>query len=354
MAGDDNNAAANTSAAPGSYKVSLPLFNGHEVPIRADNYVRMVEQLAAINKWSSEATINAASLNLRETANTWAVVYFKKHPEVKDWKVFKQAFLERFHRKTTIADKQALISRLKQRPNEGVDDFMDRVHLTLADVDEFDDNQAVFFFLQGAKPELKKFLEQNKDLEKDEEFLEAGRAWERANKNALNEAYINALKTTEDVIPHTTSTEPTQSTDGASADATDTEEVNSSINALTESIQVLLRGRQKRGRGRGQGLSMSMAPRSRDPRNFEYNGPNNRGIGRGNSYMTAYSRPANRPGPKTPLSKANMECFRCKRLGHFERECRVPAHLIQALQESDEGPPPTEAAYTMTVRQPLN
>ena len=113
--------------APGSNKVTLPLFNGHEVPIRADNYIRMVEQLAAINKWSAEATINVASLNLKQTANTWAVVYFKKNPDVREWAVFKKAFLTSFHRKTTIADKQALISRVKQRRNEGIDDFMDRV-----------------------------------------------------------------------------------------------------------------------------------------------------------------------------------------------------------------------------------
>jgi len=87
----------------------------------------MVEQCSKVHNWSDEAKVNAASLNLRDTAHTWSILYFRKTKKPESWAAFKEAFLERFHHRMMISDKQALLSKLKQKLTESVDDFMDRI-----------------------------------------------------------------------------------------------------------------------------------------------------------------------------------------------------------------------------------
>jgi len=69
--------SANNPKAPGSYKVTLPPFTGIETAsLRADHFIYMVEQCGKVHNWSNKAKVNAASLNLRDTAHTWSILYF--------------------------------------------------------------------------------------------------------------------------------------------------------------------------------------------------------------------------------------------------------------------------------------
>jgi len=92
---------------------------------------------AQVYNWTETAMVNAASLNLLKVARTWSTLYFHEHKSgISDlkWDPFKTAFLDCFHREMTVADKQVLINKLKQRPDEKIDDFVDCINLTLGDI----------------------------------------------------------------------------------------------------------------------------------------------------------------------------------------------------------------------------
>ena len=268
--------------SPGAYKVSLPFFTGQETAgLRADHFIHMVEQCGSINRWSHEAMTNAASLNLRDTARTWSQLYFRANIDMTRWLEFKTAFLARFHRKTTLSDKQALISKLKQRSTETVDDFMERIELTILDMDSmFNADSAVYFFLQGVHPNLKKFLEQDKGLLVKKDFLEAGRAYERAHP-----------------------THPALSMINAAADSGDELDDPEMTTVIEESVAAVLRRRSKAPfRPRGGSSQRRFTPGRRTPAG------------------------GNRPPPG--------RCYRCNRFGHFRKDCKVPQSLIAALDEA--------------------
>jgi len=191
----------------------------------------MVEQCGKVHNWSDEAKVNAASLNLRDTAHTWSILYFRKTKNPESWATFKEAFLERFHRRTTISDKQALLSKLRQKPTKLVD-FMDRIDLTLLDIPKFSSEKgSTYFFLQGILPGVKKFIKSNKDLKEKEDFLSASHAWERANPCTPPPLLINSMN------PETTEMDNYEPEDADEVDA---------INSLAESLNTLFRRRKRK------------------------------------------------------------------------------------------------------------
>jgi len=308
MAGQDEEQEKSNS--PGNYKVTLPFFTGVETAsLRADHFLRMVEQCARINGWNEQAKVNAAMLNLRDTAQAWSVLYFEKMEKEKKtlkWAPFKEAFLERFHRKTTVADKQALLSKLRQRAGENVDDFMDRIDLTISDVEEFDNKQAVYFFLQGVPPTMKKFLEENKDLKTREDFLNAGRAFEKAHGPTNADALIHSMETKDE--------------DKNKEDL---------VEAITERLEAMMRRRRNNFRPVNRGQFTNRGRRN-GPRRTQSQGQTKNGQSQG------------------------VMCFRCKRMGHFARNCRIPRNLIAELNEWDNEDPEeatepegNEVSYTL-------
>jgi len=133
-----------------------------------------------------------------------------------------------------ILDKQALLSKLRQKLTESVDDFMDRIDLTLLDIPEFSSEEgSTYFFLQGILPGVKKFIESNKDLKEKEDFLSAGRAWERANPHTPTPLLINSMNPE---VNDTENFEPEE----ADEDETD------AITNLAESLNALFRCRKHR------------------------------------------------------------------------------------------------------------
>ncbi|MCK5843274.1 MAG: hypothetical protein KAG97_01120 [Victivallales bacterium] len=282
----DDMATTGQTSSPGAYKVSLPFFTGQETAgLRADHFIHMVEQCGSINRWSHEAMTNAASLNLRDTARTWSQLYFQDYVDMTQWVEFKTAFLARFHRKTTLSDKQALINKLKQRSHETVDDFMERIQLTIMDMDSlFNAESAVYFFLQGVHPGLKKFLEQDKTLLVKKDFLESGRAYERAHP-----------------------TQPAQSMINAAHDSDEEEDDPEMTSVVDEAVAALQRRRARPPfRPRGSGPNRRFTP-GRRPTNYQ-------------------PATTNRPPPG--------RCYRCNRFGHFRKDCKVPQSLIAALDEA--------------------
>ena len=294
-------------SSPGSFKVTLPFFTGIETAnLRADHYLRMVEQCGMVNGWGEDAKLNAAMLNLRDTAQAWSIIYsdkITKEGKRLTWVNFKDAFLKRFHRRTTVADKQALLSRLRQRTGESVDDFMDRIDLTISDVDEFDTKQSIYFFLQGVPTAMKKFLEENKDLITRDDFLNAGRAFEKAHGQANPDALINTLE-----------------------DKTENpKEMNKElIEALADSLDLMMRRRRPQ---RTENQKQSKARQGTNNNNNRRR-PFRRGQGQGRRLI----------------------CYRCRRIGHFARDCRVPKNLIAELEEwegKENKERDTEISYTL-------
>ena len=313
-------------------KLALPKFNGApDCPIRADDFILMVESTSQIFAWSDGKKCNIAMLHLRDAAHSWAMVYLRGLTAEKkifdNWPRFRKAFLDRFLKTKSNADKKTIIASLVQKPGEATDEFYVRIQQAILDVPELSKTQEPLLLLTGVRPEIRIFLESDKDLATVEDYLNAARSFEAAHATSKAQGLLIAelASTVRNPTP-----EPSLAT--LEPTATPTEDLHELCGKFTD-VLASLQNVHRRGIGRGA----TYKPR-----------------GNSNIRGRTFQRPG-QPRPNGDRSKA--QCFRCKRVGHFKRECRVPESMIAQLDmlhpyDADEVIEPedgetTGAAYEM-------
>jgi len=292
--------------SPGGYKVKLPVFTGIETAsLRADHFIYAVERCTRVNNWSDEAKVNAASLNLRDAAQIWSILYFRNTEDPEKWPVFKAAFLERFHRSTSAADKELLLSKLVQRKTENVDTFMDRIDVTLMDVEDFNTEAgSLHFFLKGVLPNIKKAIESNKDLVTKKDYLAAARTFEKANPHTDMTILINTMDASNGINEQE---EPDDDLD---------KEEEENLNTIMESLNLLFRQWKRKTNHHNKTTKEGTTKGTFSPKSFP------------------------------------IRCFRCGKIGHMRAQCRVPQSIIDAIEEysadttSTDPDQPTEGGET--------
>jgi hypothetical protein len=305
-------APTSSSAAPGRYKATLPFYHGVSDTLKAKDYITMVERCKGVQNWSNQAALNAAALNLRGAAYQWSALYFREAGlgAETDWNGFRTAFIARFHRTTTVTEVQQQLSLLKQKSNESVDDFMDRIDTAMYELSGFNISQSVHFFLAGALPNLKSFLEANDLLETKEQFRKAARSWEIANVSRQRRQELSALRADNtDVYDQEPSVHENDST------LDDDDEFSSTIERLAAMYSN--RGRSRFGRSR---------------------------FGRGRNYRgTPSTRGATATPGKGPPTQQLIKCFSCRRYGtHIARDCPIPKHIVATMKNLDPHPEDVE------------
>lgn len=114
--------------------LSLPDFtNTEKDKHKARAFIRTLETTARLSGWNPEEMSAAAQTCLKGQAGQWL---FNSQKDIKgrvafqEWKEFKKAFLARFHTGHTVMEKNEMIAKLKQKPNEDVLTFIDRIKYT--------------------------------------------------------------------------------------------------------------------------------------------------------------------------------------------------------------------------------
>ena len=129
--------------------ISVPTFEEPTATTSAELWLSNVERLQKAIGAKDDAMLNAALCALKGKAGTWRenMELDKDCQEVKDFKVFKKAFLVRFGKDRSASDLLALLQNVSQKSGEGVRDFSDRLGVglkTLANalVNEVPDDEA--------------------------------------------------------------------------------------------------------------------------------------------------------------------------------------------------------------------
>ena len=87
-----------------------------------------MEKLQEVQKWSDKQTLDAADLALFGIAAEWKAAQMEANTEVfQDLKLFKAAYVKRFAIQQSSVESIKLVMELKQKPDEKVLDFYDRV-----------------------------------------------------------------------------------------------------------------------------------------------------------------------------------------------------------------------------------
>ena len=109
--------------------IELPQFHGNSKDnISAKSWINYVETCQNLANWSDAQTANYARLALRDIAADWSDnLTLAKNANRNLWSTFKPLFEKRFYRTPTISEKSSLQDSLKQRKDESVKDFYDRV-----------------------------------------------------------------------------------------------------------------------------------------------------------------------------------------------------------------------------------
>ena len=135
-----------------------------------------------------------------------------------------------------ISENQAMLDKLKMKSTKSVNDFMDHIDITLNDIEEVNEDQSVFFFLQGATPGLKCFLEEDKDLTTREDFLKAACAYERAHPQMKQEtSFINVIEG-EESTDRGQDSEEQQLVAAINNDNHEGQDLKETLEAITQSI----------------------------------------------------------------------------------------------------------------------
>ena len=109
--------------------IELPQFHGNSKDnISAKAWLNYVETCKTLAEWTDAQTANYAQLALRDIAAEWAENLKRaKNTARNSWPTFKPLFEDRFYRRPTVSEKSSLQDSLKQRKDEKVRDFYDRV-----------------------------------------------------------------------------------------------------------------------------------------------------------------------------------------------------------------------------------
>jgi hypothetical protein len=296
---------------PSGYKIQLPTFNGVESSkLRADDFIEKVEACGIVYGWADVHMIRATSMNLTNIANTWCNNLFHDEEATKTtWKLFKERFLDRFHRKATPTEQSAYLDKLKQRPTESVEDLMDRIKRTLREL-EIDKGQTIFYFIQGMHSHIRLKVQEIPHLETEEDYLRTARSIERALPSNQKIIDIASLET------------ETQDEEKDSK-----ESITDEIASLQHRIEVLtstIRPKPKKGKKR--------APY--------------RPVGAGGRSGTVGVR--SNPG-------SNIFCYRCRRYGnHLAKQCPVPQELLATIVPDIPHPSSTFGSYGISSMQTMD
>ena len=106
----------------------VPPYYGTEGGHSAQIWITGLEKLQGVQKWSDKQTLDAADLALFGIAAEWKAAQMEANTEVfQDLKLFKAAFVKRFAIQQSSVESIKLVMELKQKTDEKVRDFYDRV-----------------------------------------------------------------------------------------------------------------------------------------------------------------------------------------------------------------------------------
>ena len=92
-------------------------------------WLNNLDNLGECSKWSDDQRLKGALLSLQGAAGIWRETESQLSPvSFATWAAFKTAFLERFQPSTTAVEAVKLVSNLRQKADESVRDFFDRVN----------------------------------------------------------------------------------------------------------------------------------------------------------------------------------------------------------------------------------
>ena len=106
----------------------VPPYYGTEGGHSAQIWITGLEKLQGVQKWSDKQTLDAADLALFGIAAEWKAAQMEGNTEVfQGLKPFKAAFVKRFAIQQSSVESIKLVMELKQKSDEKVWDFYDRV-----------------------------------------------------------------------------------------------------------------------------------------------------------------------------------------------------------------------------------
>ena len=112
--------------------VSVSVFEEPSASMSAELWLSNVERQQRVLNESDEAMLNAALYSLKGKAGIWREkMELTGAPELTDFKVFKNSFLNRFGKDRSATDMLSLLKDVTQRPGESVKDFSDRLGVQL-------------------------------------------------------------------------------------------------------------------------------------------------------------------------------------------------------------------------------
>ena len=299
----------------------VPPFSGSSSDnISPSLWLSNLKNLSASNRWSNDQCLNNALLALQGPAGIWKETESKLTPaSFATWDAFKDAFLERFQPSTTAVEAVKLVSNLKQKQDESVRDFFDRV------------NHMVIMSCQDS---LKKRREQWPDAEKDAQQ----KGFEAAQQHFIQANFVNGLKPSIRSLVESKFSSIQSRTDLLKT-AVEAEVAANSISteskrlmALESEIAALRISTGSGGQNRGNQRQGTMG------RQNQQRGRSGANPGGGGGAPNPAGNHKQRVANRTRW----VHCHKCLQWGkHYARECKISDAKRAQLQKQDDKVPPS-------------